>query len=132
MTPQASNVQVVSTTEAPAAIGPYSQAIVTDGWVFTSGQIALDPETGEMVSGGPAAQARRALDNLRGVLAAAGSDFAHVVKATIFLHDMAYFAEVNQVWSQYFEEAPPARSTVAVAGLPRQALVEIELVARVR
>ena len=123
---------VISTPDAPAAIGPYSQAIVSDGWVFTAGQIPLDPATGAMVEGGPGAQARQILRNLDAVLRAAGSGLDLVVKATIFLTDMAHFTEVNEVWSEHFAVAPPARSTVAVAGLPRQSLVEVELVARVR
>lgn len=119
----------ISTPEAPAAIGPYTQAIRAGGWLFTAGQVPLDPATGELVAGTIDEQARRVLDNLRAVLRAAGLDARHVVKTTIFLTDLADFGPVNEVYASYFEEPFPARSTVQVAGLPRGARIEIELVA---
>lgn len=119
----------VSTTSAPAAIGPYNQAIATDGFVFASGQIALDPATGELVTGDVRDQTRRALDNLSAVLAAAGSTPALVVKTTVFLTSMADFASMNEVYATYFPDTPPARSTIAVAELPRGARVEVEAIA---
>jgi 2-iminobutanoate/2-iminopropanoate deaminase len=123
----------VSTAEAPAAIGPYSQAVVvTVGgakMVFSSGQIALDPKTNAMVEGDVAAQTHQVLANLRAVLAGAGAGFQHVVKTTIFLADMADFATVNEIYGKLFTAAPPARSTVQAAGLPRNARVEIDVIA---
>lgn len=119
----------VSTSSAPAAIGPYSQAITTDGFVFASGQVALDPATGEMVTGDVRDQTRRALDNLSAVLVAAGSAPALVVKTIVFLTSMADFAAMNEVYATYFPDTPPARSTVAVAELPRGARVEVEAIA---
>ena len=122
----------ISTTEAPAAIGPYSQAIRAGDLLFTSGQIGLDPKSGQMVAGGVAGQTERVLENLRAVLAAAGLDLAHVAKTTIFLKNMADFAVVNEIYGRYFASpgaVPPARSTVAVAALPKDALVEIEAIA---
>ena len=121
--------QAVSSSSAPAAIGPYSQAIVSDGTVYCSGQIGLDPATGELAEG-LEAQAERALRNLSAVLDAAGVTLADVVKTTIFLTDMGDFAAVNAVYATAMPEPPPARSTVAVAGLPKGALVEIEAIAR--
>ena len=124
---------VIRTPSAPAAIGPYSQAVqvgVGDAtMVFCSGQIPLDPVTGAIVDGDIAAQTRRVLDNVGGVLAAAGASFADVVKTTIFLVDLADFAAVNTVYGERFSGPPPARSTVQVAKLPRDARVEIEVVA---
>jgi 2-iminobutanoate/2-iminopropanoate deaminase len=120
---------VISSPDAPAAVGPYSQAIATDGFVFTSGQLGLDPATGGFVEGGVEAQAERALRNLGAVLEAAGSSFDEVVKATIFLVDMADFAAVNAVYARFMPTPPPARSTVQVAALPLGARVEIDLVA---
>ena len=120
----------VHTDEAPAAIGPYSQAIISGGLVFTAGQIGLDPATGEMVEGGVEAQAVRALDNLAAVLAAAGSSMREVLKTTVYLADMADFARVNEIYARYFEEPYPARSAVQVGALPKGALVEIEAIAR--
>ena len=119
----------VSTAEAPGALGPYSQAIRQGPWLFTAGQVALDPDSGELISGDAAAQAERALKNLVAVLRAAGLGPEHVVKATVFLTDMADFAEVNKVYGRFFSEPYPARSTVQVAALPRGARVEIDLVA---
>lgn len=121
--------QAVSSSSAPAAIGPYSQAIVADGTVYCSGQIGLDPATGELVEG-LEAQAERALRNLSAVLDAAGVTPADVVKTTIFLTDMGDFAAVNAIYATAMPDPPPARSTVAVAALPKGALVEIEAIAR--
>ncbi len=122
--------QAVSTANAPAAIGPYSQAIAMDGLVFCSGQLGLDPATGELVEGGVEAQAERALRNLAAVLDAAGLTMADVVKTTIFLADIVDFATVNGVYGRHMPDPPPARSTVAVAALPKGGRVEIEVVAR--
>lgn len=123
----------VKTDQAPAAIGPYSQAVTVavggQKMIFTSGQIALDPVTTQMIEGDVAAQTRRVLDNLAAVLAAAGAGFQHVVKTTIFLADMNDFATVNGVYAERFAKEPPARSTVQAARLPRDARVEIEVVA---
>lgn len=119
----------ISTTSAPAAIGPYSQAIATGGLVFASGQIALDPTTGQLVAGDVQDQTRRALDNIKAVLAAAGSSLEQVVKTTVFLTKMADFTAMNEIYAQYFSQNPPARSTIAVAELPRGAAVEIEVIA---
>jgi 2-iminobutanoate/2-iminopropanoate deaminase len=119
----------VKTEHAPAAIGPYSQAIKTGGMVFAAGQIPLDPATGQMVSGGIQEQTERVLENVRSVLAAAGSSLEAVVKTTVFLKSMSDFAAMNEVYSRYFTGVAPARSTVAVADLPRGALVEIECIA---
>jgi 2-iminobutanoate/2-iminopropanoate deaminase len=121
--------KVVQTEKAPKAIGPYSQAIRTDAMVFTAGQIALDPVTMELIPGGVEEQTRQVLTNLSHVLEAAGSSLGHVVKTTVFLKDMADFPKMNAVYSEFFAENPPARSTIAVAGLPKGGLVEIEAVA---
>jgi 2-iminobutanoate/2-iminopropanoate deaminase len=123
--------QAISTTGAPAAIGPYSQAIGTEGFVFCSGQLGLDPATGELADG-VEAQAHRSLGNLAAVLDAAGLTMADVVKTTIFLVDVGDFAAVNAVYGSYMTDPPPARSTVAVAALPRGGRVEIEAIARRR
>lgn len=122
----------VSTDQAPAAIGPYSQAVVSGGLVYTAGQIPLDPATMEVVPGDVAAQTRRVMQNLSAILAAAGSDLSLVVKTTVFLRDMADFAAMNEVYAAAFGAHRPARSTVAVAGLPRDVRVELEVVARTR
>ncbi len=119
----------VKTEHAPAAIGPYSQAIKAGGVIYTAGQIALDPASGQMIAGDVQAQTERVLENLRAVLSAAGSSFEAVVKTTVFLKTMSDFAAMNEVYSRYFTGTPPARSTVAVADLPRGALVEIECIA---
>lgn len=119
----------VSTDAAPAAIGPYSQAVVAGGVVYCSGQIGLDPATGELVSGGVEAEAERVLTNLAAVLEAAGADFSRVTKATIYLADMADFAAVNEIYARHLGEARPARATVAVASLPKGARIEIDAVA---
>jgi 2-iminobutanoate/2-iminopropanoate deaminase len=120
--------ETVQTDRAPQAIGPYAQAIKANGFVYTAGQIPLDP-TGNLVEGGIAAQTRQVLDNLKAVLESAGSALDRVVKATVFLKNMADFQAMNEVYAQYLGSAKPARSTVAVAELPRGALIEIDLVA---
>jgi 2-iminobutanoate/2-iminopropanoate deaminase len=121
--------EVMHTDRAPAAVGPYSQAIRAGGLVFTAGQIALDPATGAMVDGGIEEQTRQALRNLQAVLEAAGSDLAGVLKTTVFLTDMGTFAAMNAVYGEFFPSSPPARSAVEVAALPKGALFEIECVA---
>jgi 2-iminobutanoate/2-iminopropanoate deaminase len=121
----------VQTEHAPAAIGPYSQAIRAGGFVFVSGQIPIDPQTGEFVSGGVAEQTERVLKNLTAVLEASGSSLEKVVKTTVFLADMKDFGAMNEVYARFFAAEPPARATVAAAGLPRDARVEIEAVALV-
>jgi 2-iminobutanoate/2-iminopropanoate deaminase len=123
----------VSTKEAPAAIGPYSQAVRVDDTLYASGQVALDPATGQLVAGGVAEQTVRVCENIKAVLSKAGLDLEHVVKTTVFLKSMGDFAAMNAIYERYFAPegiVPPARSTVAVAGLPKDALVEIEVVAR--
>jgi endoribonuclease L-PSP, putative len=120
---------VVQTDQAPTAIGPYSQAMRVGDLVFTAGQVGLDPASGQLVDGGVAAQAERALQNLSAVLAAAGSGLDLITKTTIFLADMADFATVNEVYARHLREPFPARSTVAVRELPKGALVEIEAIA---
>jgi len=121
--------EVIATTNAPQAIGPYSQAIKAAGLVFCSGQIALDPASGAIVGNDVAQQAERVLQNLAAVLAAAGSGLDRVVKATVFLKSMADFPAMNEVYGRYFKTAPPARSTVEAARLPKDALVEIDVIA---
>jgi 2-iminobutanoate/2-iminopropanoate deaminase len=120
---------IIHTPAAPAAVGPYSQAVRAGNFVFTAGQIGLDPASGQIVEGGVEAQAQQALANLAAVLAAAGSSLDQAVKTTIFLTDMAHFAAVNAVYGAAFSASPPARSTVAVLALPKGALVEIEVIA---
>ena len=120
--------QVVSTSSAPAAIGPYSQAIRAGDTVYLSGQIGLDPETGHLVEGGLDAQAHRAFRNLTAVAEAAGGSLAHCVKLTLFLTDLSEFGRVNEIMQQYFAQPFPARSTVGVASLPRNAVFEVEAV----
>jgi 2-iminobutanoate/2-iminopropanoate deaminase len=119
----------VATTSAPAALGPYSQAIAVDSMIFASGQIGLEPASGQLVDGGVQAQTHQALRNLTAVLEAAGSSLANVVKTTVFLTNMGDFAAMNDVYATYFGDEPPARSTVAVAELPKGARVEIEAIA---
>ena len=119
----------IQTDNAPAAIGPYSQAIKAGGFVFVSGQIPIDPQTGQFVEGGIAEQTERVLRNLAAVLEAAGSSLDRVVKTTVFLADMKEFTGMNEVYATFFPGPPPARATVAAAGLPRDARVEIEAVA---
>jgi 2-iminobutanoate/2-iminopropanoate deaminase len=125
-------LEFVSTPGAPKAIGPYSQGIIANGWLFTAGQVALDPAKGELVAGGIAEQTSRALENLRAILDSAGTDFSQVIKTTVFLVDMADFTAMNEVYGRVFGSHRPARSTVAVAALPRGARVEIEVIATVR
>jgi 2-iminobutanoate/2-iminopropanoate deaminase len=124
---------VIATTNAPAAIGPYSQAIRVGDTLYTSGQIPIDPATGNIVPGAITEQTIRVLENLKAVLAAAGIDFTHVVKTTVFLKSMADFAAMNEVYTTYFAPKgaiPPARSTIQVAALPKDSLVEIECIAK--
>ncbi len=121
----------VSTDKAPKAIGPYEQAIKIGGFVYTAGQIPIDPQTGNLIAGGIAEQTRQVLENLKAVLEAAGSSLDKVIKATVFLKNITDFAALNEVYGEYLGKAKPARSTVAVADLPRGALVEIDLVAMV-
>lgn len=124
--------EIIATDKAPKAIGPYSQGVRAGGFVFFSGQIALDPETGELVGKDAAGQTERVMENIGAVLAAAGLTFADVVKSTIFLVNLADFGVVNEIYGRRFSAEPPARSTVEVKGLPRGALVEIEVVALAR
>jgi 2-iminobutanoate/2-iminopropanoate deaminase len=123
--------EIVSTKDAPQAIGPYSQAIKANGFVFTSGQIAIDPATQQVVAGDVAAQTERVLQNLSEILEAAGSGLGKVVRCTVFLKNMDDFAAMNAVYAKYFSSAPPSRSTVEVARLPRDVLVEIDVIALV-
>ena len=124
--------QTIASSQAPKAIGPYSQAVKAGGFLFCSGQIAIDPSTGDMVGASDVrAQAKRVMENLKAVLEAGGVSFAHVVKTTIFLQDLGDFGAVNEIYGSYFTSDPPARATVQVAGLPRGALVEIDAIAEV-
>ena len=123
--------EIIQTEQAPKAIGPYSQAIRANGLIFASGQIPINPETGQFVSGGIVEQTEQAIKNLSQVLEAAGSDLSRVVKTTVFLADMNEFAAMNEVYGRFFNEAPPARATVEAARLPRDARVEIEAIALV-
>ena len=121
--------KIIQTEKAPKAIGPYSQAICTDTLIYTAGQIGLDPVTGELVAGTVEEQTHQALANLQNVIEAAGSTLGHVVKTTVFLKDMNDFPRMNAIYAEFFGENPPARSTVAVAALPKGGLVEIEAIA---
>ena len=121
--------RIVQCSDAPAAVGPYSQAVAAGGFIFCSGMIPLDPATAKLVEGEIEQQTRRALDNLKAVLGAAGSSMGNVVKTTVFLIDMEQFKRFNAVYAEYFPEAPPARSTVQVAKLPLGASVEVEAIA---
>jgi len=121
--------KIIFTNEAPAAIGPYSQAVRSGSFLFCSGQIPLDPKSGQIISGDIAAQTRRVLDNIAAVLRAEGLTFDNVVKTTIFLTDLEDFQTVNEVYGSYFKQDPPARSTVQVSALPKGANVEIEVIA---
>ena len=125
-----SEIRAHHTDSAPAAIGPYAQAVSVGGFLFTSGQIPLDPATGEMVAGGFEAQARQVLANLRAVLASAGCEFGDVVKATVYVVDLGDFPKLNALYGEAMGSHRPARSTVQVAALPKGALVEIDLVAK--
>jgi 2-iminobutanoate/2-iminopropanoate deaminase len=122
-------MEIVATDRGPKAIGPYSQAVKAGGLVFLSGQIALDPQTQQIVEGDVAQQTERVLENLRGIVEAAGSSLERAVKTTVFLADMNDFAAMNEVYSRYFAHQPPARSTVQVSRLPRNVRVEIDLIA---
>jgi 2-iminobutanoate/2-iminopropanoate deaminase len=119
----------IHSDDAPKAIGPYSQAIKAGNVIYTSGQVSLDPTTGELVTADFTAQARRVFENLRAVLAAAGAEFRHVAKATVYLTDLANFQTLNAIYAEYFGDHKPARTTVQVAGLPKGAQVEIDLIA---
>jgi len=121
--------EVISTKDAPQAIGPYSQAIQANGFVFISGQVAIDPTTQQVISGDVAAQTEQVLKNLTAILNAAGSGLEKVVRSTVFLKNMGDFAAMNQVYGRYFTSEPPARSTVEVARLPKDVLVEIDVIA---
>ena len=120
---------IVLTDRGPKPIGPYSQAIRANGFLFVSGQVALDPKTGEMAGADIGQQTERTLEYVKGIVEAAGSKLAHVVKTTVFLKDMNDFAAMNEVYAKYFSSAPPARATVQVSRLPKDALVEIEVIA---
>jgi 2-iminobutanoate/2-iminopropanoate deaminase len=121
--------EVIATNDAPKAIGPYSQAIKANGFVFISGQIPLDPATQQLIEGDVAAQTERVLQNLSGILKAAGSSLEQVVKCGVFLKSMSDFAAMNEVYGRYFTQAPPARATVEVSRLPKDVLVEIDIIA---
>jgi 2-iminobutanoate/2-iminopropanoate deaminase len=121
--------EIIYADKAPKAIGPYSQAIRTDSMIFAAGQTGIAPATGDLIPGGVEEQARQVLTNLQNVIEAAGSSFKYVVKTTVFLRDMNDFAKMNAIYAEYFGENPPARSTIAVAGLPKGGLVEIEAIA---
>jgi 2-iminobutanoate/2-iminopropanoate deaminase len=121
--------EIIATDRGPKAIGPYSQAIRANGFVFVSGQIPLDPATQQLVAGDVQAQTERVLENLKGIIEAAGSSLDRVVRATVFLADMNEFAAMNEVYGRYFRSQPPARSTVQVARLPRDVRVEIDVIA---
>ncbi|MGK2934754.1 MAG: RidA family protein [Gemmatimonadaceae bacterium] len=125
------SLKIIQTSAAPAAIGPYSQAVIAGGFLFTAGQIALDPQSGQVVDGGIVEQTERVMTNLAAVLKEAGADWGGVVKTTVYLNDMADFREMNEVYGRWLGEARPARSTVQAAGLPRGVLVEIDVVAKV-
>jgi 2-iminobutanoate/2-iminopropanoate deaminase len=122
--------RIHETKSAPAPVGPYSQAVEVDGWMFCSGQISIDAATGEVFTGDVKEQARRVMDNISAVLKSADLNFGHIVKTTIFLTNMADFAQVNEVYARYFTSQYPARSTIAVASLPKGVNVEIEVIAR--
>lgn len=123
--------EIVLTERGPKPIGPYSQAVKVNGLLFVSGQVSIDPKTNEFLPGDIRQQTERTLENLKGIVEAAGSKLSHVVKTTVFLKNMSDFAAMNEVYAKYFATAPPARSTVAVAALPKDALVEMEVIATV-
>jgi 2-iminobutanoate/2-iminopropanoate deaminase len=125
------SIDAITTDGAPAAIGPYSQAAIVGGWLFTSGQIGLDPETGVMVPGGVEPEAQRVLENLRAIVEAAGGSMGDVVKTTVYLADLGDFAAVNRIYAEHFAPPHPARACVQVAGLPKDARVEIDAVAKI-
>ena len=120
---------IVLSDRGPKPIGPYSQAVRVNGFLYVSGQVALDPKTGEMTAGNIAQQTERTMENVKGIVEAAGAKMAHVIKTTVFLKNMSDFAAMNEVYGRYFSAAPPARSTVEVARLPKDALVEVEVIA---
>lgn len=122
-------VNHVKTEQAPAAIGPYSQGVIANGFLYSAGQVAIDPATGEMEKGDIVAQTERVMENLQAILDAAGAHWGDVVKATVYLQDLAHFPTVNEIYGRWIGDARPARSTVQVAGLPRGALVEVDLIA---
>ena len=124
-------MRFLHTDSAPEAIGPYSQAVSLDGWIYTSGQVAIDPATGGLVDGGFEAQARRVFENLRQVLASSGCTFSDVVKATVYVADLGDFPKLNAIYAETMGDHRPARSTVQVAALPKGGLVEIDLIARI-
>ncbi len=126
-----SDLKIISTPDAPGAIGPYSQAVVVDDWVFLSGQIPIDPATGELIVGDVAAQTHRVMKSLVAVLEAAGSSLSKVVKTTCYLSDMGNFSEMNAVYAEYFGDHRPARATVQAAGLPKAVDVEIDIIAKI-
>jgi 2-iminobutanoate/2-iminopropanoate deaminase len=121
--------EVIATDQAPQAIGPYSQAIRAEGLIFTSGQVAIDPATQQVIAGDVSAQTERVLKNLAAILQASGSSLEKVLRCTVFLKNMGDFAAMNEVYGRYFKQAPPARSTVEVARLPKDVLVEIDVIA---
>ena len=123
--------EIVNTDRGPKPIGPYSQGVKANGLLYLSGQVALDPKTNEMLAGNIRQQTERTLENIKGILEAGGSNLHHVIKTTVFLKDMNEFAQMNEVYGRYFTAAPPARSTVQVARLPKDALVEIEVIAAI-
>lgn len=123
--------EIVNTDRGPKPIGPYSQGVKANGLLYLSGQVALDPKTNEMMAGDIRQQTERTLENIKGILEAGGSNLHHVIKTTVFLKDMNEFAQMNEVYGRYFTAAPPARSTVQVARLPKDALVEIEVIAAI-
>jgi len=130
-TPRSNMKRIIQTESAPAAIGPYSQAVQSGSLVFVSGQIPISPETGELVSGGIAAQTRQALLNVKAIVEAAHSSIDHILKCTVLLNDMRDFAGMNRIYQEFFPSNPPARATFSVRGLPKKALVEIEAVAAI-
>lgn len=123
------SISSVNTKHAPAAIGPYSQGIIAHGFLFSAGQIPLDPSSGQMIEGGIEAQTERVLENLSAILKEAGADWKDVVKTTVYLHDLAHFPTINEIYGRWIGDARPARSTVQVTALPRGALVEIDVIA---
>jgi 2-iminobutanoate/2-iminopropanoate deaminase len=124
--------KVISTDKAPAAVGPYSQAILADGWLYVSGQIGIDPRSGKMAEGGTVAEFRQALSNVKAIVEAAGGNLQTIVRATLYLVDMNDFAAVNGVYAESFKEAPPARECVAAAALPKGARCEMSVIARIQ
>ena len=124
--------KIIATDKAPAAVGPYSQAVLADGWLFVSGQIGIDPGTGKMAEGGTVSEFRQVLSNLKAVVEAAGGNLQTIVRATLYLIDMNEFAAVNAVYAESFKESPPARECVAVAALPKGARCEMSVIARIQ